>query len=763
MATMNSGLGGPAGYGENVYSTTPKDAGNTDDGSVEVDITSVFGAGGINFFGTDYTSLYVNSNGNISFGSPLTDYQTSNLAAETTPLIAPFFGDVNVNAGGEIYWDLDPSNGAVTITWDGVAPYSGSGNNSFQVVLSETTGGNFGVEFIYEDIQWTTGYSQVAQAGITDGGGNDLILSGSGNATTMAGYDTYDFGTNDPDGTTDFYFVDGVPVSSDGVVTGTSGADTIDTGYTGDLEGDVIDGGDGTGPAGNEDVIYALDGDDTVDAGDGDDTIYGGAGNDTLFGGDGDDLIYGDSPPQPGIWTYEVWNYNFGSSSGQAFDAESGTLIETGTTPDFDSTTLVNDARGTSGDPNDFAVIYTSTLVASDTGVFTFSTTSDDGSTIRIFDSGGTPLTWTNTGGSTATFMDNDYHQAPTTRSGEVSLVAGESYTIEVRHWENAGGQVISGTVTPPGGPTEDLADSAMIVGPEVAAGDDVIDGGAGSDTLYGGGGDDIITLGAGDSAWGGDGDDLFLLDPVEALGGPSAVINIVGNEGDEDEGDTLDFVGLIDWGTISYTDAENGSATLADGTTVTFADIENIIICFTHNTLIRTPFGERPIQDLHPGDFVLTRDRGPQPMRWIGKRTVPGRGRIAPIRFAAGAFGNDAPLFVSPQHRMLHRSGVANLYFDTPEVMVPAKHLENGTSVRQIEVPQVTYYHMLFDRHEVVWANGALSESFHPGAEGLTAIAPQAREELFTLFPELRVNPNDYGATARRVLRQFEARLVPA
>ena len=77
MATMNSGLGGPAGYGENVFSTTPKTAGGNDDGSILVDITSVFGPGGIDYFGTSYTGLYVNSNGNISFGSANTDYQTS--------------------------------------------------------------------------------------------------------------------------------------------------------------------------------------------------------------------------------------------------------------------------------------------------------------------------------------------------------------------------------------------------------------------------------------------------------------------------------------------------------------------------------------------------------------------------------------------------------------------------------------------------------------------------------------------------------------
>ncbi|GGD41129.1 Hint domain-containing protein [Sinisalibacter lacisalsi] len=770
MATMNSGLGGPAGYGEGVFSSSPK-IGNNDDGSVNVDITSVFGGGGIDFFGNSYTSLYVNSNGNITFGSANTAYQTANLSSVNTPTIAPFFSDVNINSGGEIYWDLDPVAGTVTVTWDSVRPYFGSGENSFQVVITSTGSGDFELEFIYEQIEWTTGYSQVAETGFTDGGANDYELPGSGDAASLADYENTDFATGDPDGVSSFTFANGEPFYSDGIVEGTAGDDLLDASYAGDPDGDTIGAGD--------DNIFGYGGNDTIFAGAGNDTVTGGAGDDVISGGSGDDVIYGDGPSDPGLWAYEVWNHDFTSASGQAFDAESGTLAGTGTTQGFDSTQLVNDARGSGGDPSDFGVVYTSTLQPTQTGVYTFATTSDDGSTIRILDADGTPLTWTNQDGSTASYMNNDYHQAATTRSGEVTLEEGVSYTIEVRHWENAGQQVISGTVTSPGGLTEDLADSAMILGPDAAAGNDVIDGGAGDDVIWGGAGDDqitggtgadqlfgeagddTITLGAGDTASGGAGDDLFSLDPATALGGPGATIVIDGDEDGETDGDTLDFSGLIDWGSITYTDPETGSASLADGTTVSFSNIENIIICFTRGTLIETPFGPRPIEDLRPGDFVLTRDHGPQPLRWVGASEVAGEDSLAPIRFARGAFGNDRPLLVSPQHRMLYAGSDAVLYFDTSEVMVPAKHLVNGTSITVVEMARVRYYHMLFDRHEVVWANGAPCESFHPGMEGLAAIDGPAREELFRLFPELRSNPGGYGKTARTVLRGYEARLI--
>ncbi len=293
MPTMVSGLGGPAGFGENVYSTSPKAAGGVDDGSVEIDVTSVFGAGGINFFGTSYTEIYLNSNGTISFGSPFTDFNTTNLGAETTPMLAPFFADVNVNSGGEIYWDIDPVGGTIIMTWDAVAPFSGGATNSFQVALTDTGGGNFTVEYIYEDIQWSG--SAGGDVGWTDGGANDQLLDGSGNATELLNYDTNDFGNGDPGGTFEISFSGGVPQFPDGVIEGSDGNDTIDGSYAGDPEGDVIDGGDGTGVGGNADVVFGGKGDDSIASGLADDTVVGGAGDDTIDGGDGNDSLAGDN------------------------------------------------------------------------------------------------------------------------------------------------------------------------------------------------------------------------------------------------------------------------------------------------------------------------------------------------------------------------------------------------------------------------------------------------------------------------------------
>jgi hypothetical protein len=521
-------------------------------------------------------------------------------------------------------------------------------------------------------------------------------------------------------------------------------------------------------PGADDDLIEAGAGDDTVMAGLGDDTVLGEGGNDSIEGGAGDDVLYGDGPPPDGDWHYALYDRDFSSADGQAFDIESGTLAGQGYTDDFDVEALAQDVRGDTSNPSDFGVVYSSTLTTTDGGTYRFDTTSDDGSTIQIFDSDGNPVTFTNQDGSTSPFMDNDQHQAPTTRWGEVDLDPDETYTIEIRYWENEGGQVLSSTVTTPDGTTSDLLDSPLVSGPPAEpGGDDTLIGGAGDDVLFGGGGDDMLSVGGGDTADGGAGDDTFVIDGDALTGG--GTITIDGGEENETAGDTLDLSGFITPGNIVYTDTDpgqggmTGTATLDDGTEVDFTHIEHVIICFAAGTRILTPHGQRPIEDLRPGDAVVTADNGVQTLRWTGRRRVAGRGRFAPVRIRAGALENDRDLLVSPQHRMLHRSTAANLYFDSPEVLIPAKHLVNGATIVQHDLAQVEYIHLMFDRHEIVLAEGCPSESFHPGHVGLGGVSEPAREELFALFPDLRCDPGHYGDTARMCLRAHESRLLAA
>lgn len=158
---------------------------------------------------------------------------------------------------------------------------------------------------------------------------------------------------------------------------------------------------------------------------------------------------------------------------------------------------------------------------------------------------------------------------------------------------------------------------------------------------------------------------------------------------------------------------------------------------CFTHGTMISTPLGECPVQDLRVGDIVVTRDHGPQTLRWVGERTVCGTGRFAPIHFLPGAVGNARDLLVSPQHRMLISGWRAELFFGEAEVLVAAKHLLNGRTVLPFLTPVVEYFHLLFDQHEIVFAEGAPTESFYPG-KAVLAADRDICIEVSTLFPAL-------------------------
>jgi hypothetical protein len=302
MATLETVTGG--GYGANSFKATGAanlDDGNMDDGSIAVDITAAFGGGPITYFGVDYTEIYINTNGLITFGAPITTYTPTGIDSLTEPAIAPFWSDVDIRGptDGDIYWDVDATTGKVTITWLEVAAYSGgtgAERNSFQVILSDTGGGDLSIEFIYGDIEWTDGGFGSASVGITDAEAPPTFveLPGTDDDAALINFDTTDFGNGDPDGTWEMDIDDtGTILTSNGVVDGTSGDDIIDVTYEDDPENDWVDNNDGTGVDRNDDVIDGAGGDDTITAGEGDDQITGGAGNDTFIynAGDGNDTI----------------------------------------------------------------------------------------------------------------------------------------------------------------------------------------------------------------------------------------------------------------------------------------------------------------------------------------------------------------------------------------------------------------------------------------------------------------------------------------
>ncbi len=193
-------------------------------------------------------------------------------------------------------------------------------------------------------------------------------------------------------------------------------------------------------------------------------------------------------------------------------------------------------------------------------------------------------------------------------------------------------------------------------------------------------------------------------------------------------------------------------------------------VICFTPDTRLATPHGSRAIRDIKPGDQILTRDNGAQEVLWRGHRRMTGARLYAmphlrPIRFRAGALGIGRPdedLLVSPQHRMLVRGAAAQALFNAPEVLVSADHLVNDQTILvDHAMREVTYVHILLERHNIVWANGMETESFHPSNTSLDMVEPAQREVLLGLLPGIAENPHSYGDYARRNISASEAAIL--
>jgi hypothetical protein len=224
----------------------------------------------------------------------------------------------------------------------------------------------------------------------------------------------------------------------------------------------------------------------------------------------------------------------------------------------------------------------------------------------------------------------------------------------------------------------------------------------------------------------------------------------------------TFTVVTDADLETVHFTyTAENDQGNSDTG----LVKLTQTVPCFLHGTMIRVPGGEIPVQDLRPGMQVMTYDHGPQTLRWIGRRRITCTPDTTPIRFAPGSCGNDRPLLVSPQHRMLLRGNRAEMLFGTPEVLVKAKDMVDDHAIRPAtDLAEVEYFHLLFGCHQLLWANGALSESYQPGPETATGFDAATLSEIQTLFPELCPDTGrGYGPSVRPALRSFEARLLAA
>ena len=135
--------------------------------------------------------------------------------------------------------------------------------------------------------------------------------------------------------------------------------------------------------------------------------------------------------------------------------------------------------------------------------------------------------------------------------------------------------------------------------------------------------------------------------------------------------------------------------------------------VSFTRGTQIALATGrQRKVEDLRAGDAVLTRDCGAQKIRWIGQNTQRAVGAFAPIKIAAGELNNINDLVVSPDHRLFIYQRTDHLQLGRAELLIKARYLVNGTSVTIQEGGFVDYFQLLFDSHQIIYAEGIAAES---------------------------------------------------
>ena len=160
--------------------------------------------------------------------------------------------------------------------------------------------------------------------------------------------------------------------------------------------------------------------------------------------------------------------------------------------------------------------------------------------------------------------------------------------------------------------------------------------------------------------------------------------------------------------------------------------------VSFTRGTRIALASGAQvPIEDLKVGDKVLTRNDGPQLIRWIGQSTTRATGTFAPIVITAGTLNNTGDLVVSPDHRLFVYQRSDALGTGHSDLLVKARHLVNGDKVYVRSGGFVDYFQLLFDRHQIIYAEGIAAESLLLDTRTKPALPPELLEQLREAMPD--------------------------
>lgn len=167
---------------------------------------------------------------------------------------------------------------------------------------------------------------------------------------------------------------------------------------------------------------------------------------------------------------------------------------------------------------------------------------------------------------------------------------------------------------------------------------------------------------------------------------------------------------------------------------------------CFAKGSRITSANGEIPVEDLRVGDRVKTLDGRFEKVKLVVKRAfsaieVVVNPKLRPVRISQGALGGGLPsrdLLVSRQHRMLVSSKIAARVCGADEVLVASNKLTELPGIFVDKADHgVTYFHIVLERHEVLFSEGAPTESFYMGTEALQGVQNHTRQEILEMFPQ--------------------------
>lgn len=170
----------------------------------------------------------------------------------------------------------------------------------------------------------------------------------------------------------------------------------------------------------------------------------------------------------------------------------------------------------------------------------------------------------------------------------------------------------------------------------------------------------------------------------------------------------------------------------------------------FARSTHIAMANGQmRRIETLSPGDMILTRDAGKQPIQHVGQATLRATGTFAPVVITKGTLHNENDLVLRPDHRVFIYQREDELGAGRPEVLIKARHLVDHKSVYRRRGGFIDYFQLIFDEHHIIFAEGIAAESH--------LIDPRTRHAL----PEGVTSPDH----AHRLHLDYEVKtnLIPA